>query len=207
MRPAFIIPNLSDCVGSKILVNDTICTVIDTVYALSDVSICVHRFDKATNEYDKSEIKEFINSEEFFDMLSAPRPVDEYIETLDSLGAVIKDLGDEEEAFEVLYHNRITNSFETMVVPYWIMTSEIPNLVNTLDAGYSVLDFFRQFDFITISSLTVEVDYKSPSKYEEIDGFISEHKLEDYIYLANLEGISVLTTSYIGRLRRKAGLI
>lgn len=37
--------------------------MIDTDYALSDMAICWHRFDKESNDYDKSEIKQFINSE------------------------------------------------------------------------------------------------------------------------------------------------
>ena len=69
VRPAFRIPNLESEIGSKIFVENTLCTVIDTDYALSDTVICLHRFDKKSNNYETSELKAFINSEEFKKML------------------------------------------------------------------------------------------------------------------------------------------
>ena len=69
VRPAFKIPNLKLEIGSKIFVENTLCTVIDTDYALSDIAVCQHRFDKKSNDYETSEIKQFINSDEFKEML------------------------------------------------------------------------------------------------------------------------------------------
>ena len=69
VRPAFKIPNLKSEIGSKIFVENTLCTVIDTDYALSDIAVCQHRFDKESNDYETSEIKQFINSDEFKKML------------------------------------------------------------------------------------------------------------------------------------------
>ncbi len=69
VRPTFKIPGLSFNVGEKIFVGNTLCTVIYSEYILSDSIICKHRFDENTNDYNKSEIKKFINSDEFKKML------------------------------------------------------------------------------------------------------------------------------------------
>lgn len=69
VRPAFRVPNLKSEIGSKIFVGNTLCTVIDTDYALSDTVVYQHRFDEKSNDYDKSEIKQIINSYEFKEML------------------------------------------------------------------------------------------------------------------------------------------
>ena len=69
VRPAFKIRNLITKTGEKVFVSNTLCTVIDTNAVLSDSGICLHRFDPCTNDYEKSEIKAFINSDEFKRML------------------------------------------------------------------------------------------------------------------------------------------
>ena len=69
VRPSFRVPNFKSKIGSKIFIENTLCTVIDTDYVLSDIVICRHKFDKESNDYDKSEIKQFINSDEFKKML------------------------------------------------------------------------------------------------------------------------------------------
>lgn len=69
VRPAFRIPKLKSKIGSKILVVNTICTVIGKGYALSDTVVCQHRFDAKSNDYAKSEIKQFINSIEFLEVI------------------------------------------------------------------------------------------------------------------------------------------
>ena len=69
VRPAFKIPNLESGIGDKIFVCNTLCTVIDKDYVLSDTVICLHQFDEKTNVYENSEIKRFIDSDEFKKML------------------------------------------------------------------------------------------------------------------------------------------
>ena len=69
IRPAFKISHLNAEIGEKIFVCNTLCTVIDKNYVLSDRVICLHQFDKKTNVYENSEIKRFIDSDEFKEML------------------------------------------------------------------------------------------------------------------------------------------
>lgn len=69
IRPAFKIPNLKSKIGSKIFVENTLCTVIGEYYALSDTVVCRHRFDKGSNNYEISEIKQFIESDKIRNML------------------------------------------------------------------------------------------------------------------------------------------
>ena len=69
VRPAFKIPNLKLEIGSKVFVENTLCTVIDDDFVLSDKTVCRHRFDSKSNDYETSEIKQFINSYQFERML------------------------------------------------------------------------------------------------------------------------------------------
>lgn len=56
--------------GDKITVeNKTVCTVISEDVALADNVICSHRFDPDNNNWETSELKAFINSDEFLAML------------------------------------------------------------------------------------------------------------------------------------------
>lgn len=70
VRPAFYIPHLSSngCKpGDKITVGTkTVCTVISDDIALADNIVCKHRFDRSSNDWNASEIKKFINSDEFW---------------------------------------------------------------------------------------------------------------------------------------------
>ena len=73
VRPAFRIFHLSAKgykPGDKITVeNKTVCTVISEDVALADDIVCQHRFDANSNEWETSELKAFINSDEFLNML------------------------------------------------------------------------------------------------------------------------------------------
>lgn len=73
VRPAFHIPLLSQTAykpGDKITVGTkTRCTVIEKDVILADNIICRHRFDPDNNDWETSELKAFINSENFFKML------------------------------------------------------------------------------------------------------------------------------------------
>lgn len=69
VRPAFHIPHLTSNgykPGDKITVGaKTVCTVVFENVALADSIICKHRFDQGSNNWKTSEIKQFINSDEF----------------------------------------------------------------------------------------------------------------------------------------------
>ena len=69
VRPAFKIQNLKLKIGSKLFVQNTLCTVINSFLVLSDTLICQHRFDANSNDYEESEIKRFLNSDELKKML------------------------------------------------------------------------------------------------------------------------------------------
>lgn len=73
IRPAFRIASLARNnyqPGDKITVeNKTVCTVISKDVALADDIVCQHRFDPDNNNWETSEIKTFINSDEFLTML------------------------------------------------------------------------------------------------------------------------------------------
>lgn len=69
IRPAFKVKNIESNIGNKVFVKNTVCTVIDKDIVLSDTAICFHRFDEKYSDYEKSEIKEFLHSDEFKDML------------------------------------------------------------------------------------------------------------------------------------------
>lgn len=70
VRPALRIPIPKGYkVGDKIKVGSTMCTMVAFDLLLVDQGICSHSFDTSNNNYDTSEIKEYINSEEFLEML------------------------------------------------------------------------------------------------------------------------------------------
>lgn len=69
IRPAFRLNNLNSKIGDKILINKTWCTVIDKGLVLTDYLICKHKFDSESNDWETSEIKRFINSDEFKAMI------------------------------------------------------------------------------------------------------------------------------------------
>ena len=64
VRPAFKISNLKSS-NRKVLVENLWCTVVDTDLVIADMPICKHRFDANFNDWDKSELKAYINSDEF----------------------------------------------------------------------------------------------------------------------------------------------
>lgn len=63
--PAFQINNLRAKFGDKVYVGKLCCTVVGDNLVLSDKIVCEHCFDKATNDWKKSELKAFIESEDF----------------------------------------------------------------------------------------------------------------------------------------------
>lgn len=69
VRPAFRISNLESKIGDKIMIGKTWCTIIDEGLVLADSPVCEHRFDSKSNNWESSELKEFINSEEFKKMI------------------------------------------------------------------------------------------------------------------------------------------
>lgn len=70
VRPAFRINNLESEIGGKIMVGKTWCTVVDEGLALADCIIGgSHRFDKESNNWETSELKAFIESDEFKAMI------------------------------------------------------------------------------------------------------------------------------------------
>ena len=72
VRPAFRIPHLvpnNYKSGEKVLIGKTKCTMIAFDTVLADEVICFKRFDHTDNNYDTSEIKEYINSNAFRELL------------------------------------------------------------------------------------------------------------------------------------------
>lgn len=69
VRPAFRINNLKSKIGDKIMVGKTWCTVIDGGLVLADYPICEHRFDGKSINWETSELKAFIESNEFKAMI------------------------------------------------------------------------------------------------------------------------------------------
>lgn len=65
VRPAFIIANLKSSKFDKILVGNTWCTVVAPGLALADKKVCWHRYDAKSNNWETSELKAFIKSDEF----------------------------------------------------------------------------------------------------------------------------------------------
>lgn len=69
VRPAFRINNLKSEIGEPVRVSKIWCTVIDKDLVLANHPICNHRFDEKSNNWETSEIKAFINSDEFKAMI------------------------------------------------------------------------------------------------------------------------------------------
>lgn len=69
VRPAFTLNQFIGQKGEKLLINKTPCTFIQPNEALSDIVICQHIFDPHTNLFENSELKKFINSDEFKKLL------------------------------------------------------------------------------------------------------------------------------------------
>ena len=69
VRPCFSIPCLGLNKGEKVFVENTLCTVIDKDFVLADDLICFHAFDDVDNTWETSSLKQYIESEEFLDMI------------------------------------------------------------------------------------------------------------------------------------------
>lgn len=69
VRPAFRINNLESETGDKVIIGKTCCTVVGEDLVLADYPICKHRFDEKSNNWETSELRKFINSEEFKAMI------------------------------------------------------------------------------------------------------------------------------------------
>lgn len=69
VRPAFRINNLKSKIGDKIIVGKTWCTVVKKDFALADCPICKHIFDSKSNDWETSDLKAFIESDEFKAMI------------------------------------------------------------------------------------------------------------------------------------------
>lgn len=65
VRPAFEIENLNFEFGEKVHIGKLRCTVIGKDLALADECVCNHYFDSKSNDWETSELKAFIESEEF----------------------------------------------------------------------------------------------------------------------------------------------
>lgn len=61
VRPVLRIPSMTSNVGEKVYVGNTFCTVISSNLALSDIVIAQRMFDKYSNKYDESSIKEYVD--------------------------------------------------------------------------------------------------------------------------------------------------
>lgn len=66
IRPAFVIPNLEKANG-KIYVGKIPCTKIDKDLALADNYVCYSEFDPVSNNWEESNLKRYIESDEFWD--------------------------------------------------------------------------------------------------------------------------------------------
>lgn len=69
VRPAFRISNLESEIGDPVRIGKTWCTVVDKDLVLANHPICSHRFDKKSNNWETSELKAFIESDEFKAMI------------------------------------------------------------------------------------------------------------------------------------------
>jgi len=67
IRPAFILRDSLPLLkpGEPVFIGNIPCTVVTPAAIFADYSVCLHRFDGDSNDYETSEIKEFINSDEF----------------------------------------------------------------------------------------------------------------------------------------------
>lgn len=55
--------------AKKVYVGKLLCTVIDKDLVLADECVCYHRFNSRSNDWNTSELKAFIESEEFADQI------------------------------------------------------------------------------------------------------------------------------------------
>ena len=81
VRPAFVIPGLDSKIYDKVhiggyrytldgdYIGGCVCTVVDKDLVLADDVVCYHRFDAKSNDWNKSELKAFIESDEFLKKL------------------------------------------------------------------------------------------------------------------------------------------
>ena len=81
VRPAFVIPGLDSKIYDKVhiggyrytldgdYIGGCVCTVVDKDLVLADDVVCRHRFDAKSNDWNKSELKAFIESDEFLKKL------------------------------------------------------------------------------------------------------------------------------------------
>lgn len=63
--PAFIIDNLNTDFGNKVYVDKLQCTVVGENLVLADEVVCQHRYDENSSDWETSELKAFIESDEF----------------------------------------------------------------------------------------------------------------------------------------------
>lgn len=69
VRPAFKIKNLDAELYERIKVGAIYCTVIDKNLVLADNVVCEHRFDDKSNVWETSDLKNFIESDDFKELL------------------------------------------------------------------------------------------------------------------------------------------
>lgn len=69
VRPAFKIKDLDVELYERIKVGAIYCTVIDRNLALADYVVCSHQFDSKSNVWETSDLKKFIESDEFKKLL------------------------------------------------------------------------------------------------------------------------------------------
>ena len=69
VRPAFVIPGLDSKIYDQVHVGGCVCTVVDKDLVLADDVVCYHRFDAKSNDWNKSELRAFIESDEFLKKL------------------------------------------------------------------------------------------------------------------------------------------
>lgn len=72
VRPAFKVPpaiTVGNALGTKINIEKLPCTIVGKDTVLSDVCIDTHRFDEFFNDYEESEICDFLKSKEFEKLL------------------------------------------------------------------------------------------------------------------------------------------
>ena len=67
VRPAFILRDSLPLLkrGDHVFVGNIPCTVVSSVVVFADYPVCMHGFDEDSNDYETSEIKKYINSDEF----------------------------------------------------------------------------------------------------------------------------------------------
>lgn len=65
--PVFEFPSLRAKIGDKVYVGKLRCTVIGENLALADKVVCEHCYDEKSSDWETSELKAFIESDEFLD--------------------------------------------------------------------------------------------------------------------------------------------